>query len=111
MRLSNRIVFASQNREKFEEFQMLLSAYPGLVLVPAEELIRNPGGLKFAEKYETYFDNASAKARLANQASHYPSLADDSGLEVDALKGRPGVRSHRYSTPKAGQSQEEANIA
>lgn len=110
MRLSNRVLLATLNRDKFEEFQELLSAYPEVELVRAEDLIRNPTGLQFAERHDTYLENAVAKARLANHASHYPSLADDSGLEVDALKGRPGVRSHRYATPKPRMSQDQANV-
>lgn len=109
MRLSNKIVLASLNREKFEEFKALLAAYPEIELLPADELIRNPGGLKTVEKHETYLENSLAKARLANQASHYPALADDSGLEVEALDGKPGVRSHRYAPPRAGVAQDRAN--
>ncbi len=109
MRVSNRIVLASLNREKFEEFNHLLSSYGSIELVPAEKLIRNPEGLQSVERYDTYFENALAKARLANHASHYPALADDSGIEVDALQGRPGVKSHRYATPKPQITQDQAN--
>lgn len=84
--------------------------YPELEVVPAEEVIRNARNLQFAERHETYLENAVAKARLANQASHYPILADDSGLEVTALEGKPGVRSHRYATPKPHLSQDQANV-
>jgi XTP/dITP diphosphohydrolase len=110
MRLSNQVLFASLNRGKFEEFRSLFTAYPGTELVPAETILRNPDGLKFAERHATYEENAVAKARLANQGCHYPALADDSGIEVEALEGRPGVRSHRYASPKAGLTQDEANL-
>ena len=100
MRLSNRVLLATLNRNKFEEFQALLSSHPEIELVPADQLIRNPAKLQQVESHNTYLENAIAKARLANQASHYPSLADDSGLEVLALDGRPGVRSHRYAPPR-----------
>ena len=111
MRTSNRIVLASTNREKFEEFTALLSTYPELQLIPAEELIRNAGNLKFAERHETYLENSIAKARQANGACHYPALADDSGLECEGLGGRPGVRSHRYASPRPKMSQDQANVA
>jgi XTP/dITP diphosphohydrolase len=111
MRLSNVIVLATQNRDKLEEFRALLaSEHPGVELRMASEFLRNPEGLSFAERHETYLDNALAKARLVNQGSHYPSLADDSGLEVEGLGGKPGVRSHRYATPRAGVSQDQANV-
>jgi XTP/dITP diphosphohydrolase len=109
MRIANKIVIASTNRNKFEEMQSLLSVYPEIELLPAEGIIRNASKLGFAETYDTYLENAVAKARLANTGSHYPCLADDSGLEVEALDGKPGVRSHRYATPQAGMSQDESN--
>ena len=110
MRLSNKVLLATTNRNKFEEFCTLLTAYPEIELVPAEALVRNPQQLEFVERHDTYLENAVAKARLANQACHYPSLADDSGLEVKALGGKPGVRSHRYASPKPRMSQDEANV-
>lgn len=110
MRLSNKIVLASTNREKFEEFTSILKGYPEIELLPAEPLIRNAERLSLVETHSTYLENALAKARLGNQASHYPSLADDSGLEVEALGGRPGVRSHRYAPLKANVSQDQANL-
>jgi XTP/dITP diphosphohydrolase len=109
MRLSNRLVLASLNRHKFEEFKSILSAYPEIELIQAERLLRNPEGLKYAEHYNTYLENAVAKARLVNLGTHYPSLADDSGLEVLALEGKPGVKSHRYAPAKQGFTQDEAN--
>jgi XTP/dITP diphosphohydrolase len=109
MRLSPTLVLASTNRHKLEEFQALFFSYPNVEIRSAADFIRNPEGLQFAERHDTYAENAVAKARLVNQACHYPSLADDSGLEVEGLGGRPGVRSHRYASPRAGLTQDQAN--
>jgi XTP/dITP diphosphohydrolase len=98
MRLSNKIVFASTNSEKYREFSALLKAFPEIELVPAVDLLVNPEKLGFVETHATYLENAFAKARLANQACHHPALADDTGIEVAALGGRPGLKSHRYAT-------------
>lgn len=110
MRLVNRIVLATTNRNKLEEFQSLFASYPPIELIPADQIMRNADKLGFAERYSTYVENASAKARLANTGCHYPALADDSGLEVFSLDGKPGVRSHRYATPMPGMTQDQANI-
>jgi XTP/dITP diphosphohydrolase len=110
MRLSHRILLATLNRDKFDEFRTLFSAYPEIELVPAAALLVNPEGLAHVETHSTYVENAVAKARLANSGSHYPALADDSGLEVEGLEWKPGVRSHRFATPRAGVSQDQANI-
>ena len=110
MRLSNKILLATLNRDKFEEFRTLFSAYPDIEIAMAGEYLRNPEKLALVETHDTYLENALAKARLANQGAHYPALADDSGLEVDALGGKPGVRSHRYASFQAGLSQDQANI-
>jgi XTP/dITP diphosphohydrolase len=109
MRQANTIVIASTNRHKFEEMTALFSTYPQITLIPADQVVRNAEKLGLAETSDHYYDNAVAKARVCNHACHYPSLADDSGLEVDALQGRPGVRSHRYAIPRAGQTQDQAN--
>jgi len=104
MRTANVIVLASTNRHKFEEFRELLARHSGVELHPIEEHIRNPDKLGFVETSDHYYDNAIAKARTCNHGCHYPSLADDSGLEVDALGGKPGVHSHRFAIPKAGET-------
>ena len=109
MRLSNKILLATENREKYDEFRALFSAYPKIELVMAGELLRNMDWLPLAEKNDTYLENAIAKARQVNLGAHYPSLADDSGLEVLALEGKPGVRSHRFAPPQAGLTQDQAN--
>ena len=110
MRASNIIVLASTNRHKFEEFESLFKKYPELKIAPIQDYIRNSDKLALVETSNQYFENALAKARTCNHGCHYPSLADDSGLEVMALEGRPGVRSNRFSTPKLGQTQDQANI-
>lgn len=110
MRVVNKIVLASLNPHKFEEFEALLTQYPDLELMSVSGLIRNAAKIDLVETHDTYLANAMAKARLANQGAHYPTLADDSGLEVLGLEGRPGVRTRRYATAKAGQSQDAANI-
>jgi XTP/dITP diphosphohydrolase len=109
MRLVKQVLLATENRGKFDEFKTLFTSYPEVDLRMANQFLRNTEGLQFVERYDTYLENALAKARFVNQGAHYPSLADDSGLEVEALGGKPGVRSHRYASPKAGLTQDEAN--
>ena len=59
-------------------------------------------GLEVVEDGDTFAQNARKKAIAYYQASGLPSLADDSGLEVDALGGAPGIYSARYGTPDLG---------
>ena len=110
MRQSHAIVLATTNLDKWLEFKELFNSYEGIEIDPANELVRNADKIAQCEIYDNYLENAVAKARLINQACHFPALGDDTGLEVDALSGGPGARSHRYAIPKAGQSQSEANI-
>lgn len=93
-----RVVAATRNPHKLIEIRRILSDVPHLDLVgpeavglapdPAEEQI---------EIFDTFEENAAAKARWFGERSGLPALADDSGLEVDALNGAPGVRSKRFS--------------
>ncbi len=110
MRVVNKVVLASLNPHKFLEFRALFAQYPQIELLSVEGLIRNAGKIDLVETHDTYVENATAKARLANKGCHFPCLADDSGLEVVALGGRPGVKTRRYAVAKAGQSQDSANI-
>ena len=95
-------VLASRNRHKAEQVTALL---PDLDLVPVDDVAPD---LELAEPYDTFEDNALAKARAVVAATGLPAVADDSGLEVDALDGAPGVRSARYAGENAT---DEANNA
>ena len=95
------ILFATNNPGKMKEFRALLAPLKARVLFPPD-LGRD---LEVVEDGATYAENARIKARAfsrAGQAVAGPlvALADDSGLEVDALDGAPGIRSARY-TPGA----------
>lgn len=87
-----RVVVATANRGKFAELQRLL-APTGLELVSQTALGLSP----VAEGAPTFIENALHKARAAARATGLPAIADDSGLEVDALNGAPGVHSARYA--------------
>ena len=98
-----RVVLATANPGKQREFATLL-APRGFELLLQSEL-----GIAAAEETGNSFeDNALLKARHAAAVSGLPALADDSGLEVDALGGRPGVWSARFAGPSAN---DEANNA
>lgn len=84
-------VFASRNKHKVEQVKVLL---PSVELSTLDEIAP---GLELDEPYDTFRDNALAKARAVVSATGLPAIADDSGLEVDALDGGPGVRSARYA--------------
>jgi len=93
-----KLLIATNNPGKVLEFQALLGGLPQLELC-------TPGQLGLAldppETGSTYMENAAIKALAFAQASGLPALADDSGLEVAALAGAPGLHSARYS-PKPG---------
>jgi XTP/dITP diphosphohydrolase len=88
------IVVASHNQGKVREIVDLLAPF-GFEVTPAAVL-----GLAEPEETGATFEaNAALKARAATESSGLPALADDSGLEVDALDGRPGIFSARWAGP------------
>ncbi len=95
------LVLASGNAHKLRELRTLLAGLPVRLVAP-DEL---PEGRRFDAPDETgttFVANADLKAVHAARAAGVWALADDSGLEVDALGGRPGVRSARYAGEGAG---------
>jgi XTP/dITP diphosphohydrolase len=87
-----RVILASSNAAKLTELTALLLPL-GFDLTPQQELgIKSP-----PESGTTFQENALIKARHAAAQRALPAIADDSGIEVDALRGAPGVRSARYA--------------
>ncbi len=96
-----RLVVATANQHKLDEIRSLLGdALPGLELVAMSEF----GVVPPEEDGATFADNALIKARACVAATGLPAVADDSGIEVDALDGAPGIRSARY----AGEPSDDA---
>lgn len=91
------LLLATNNIGKLREIQALLFGLEIPLLTPREIGLQ----LEVAEDGETYAENATRKALAFARASGYLSLSDDSGLEVDALDGAPGLHSARFS-PKPG---------
>jgi len=89
------LVLASSNPGKVREFQALLGST--WRVLPQSDF----GVVPVNETGSTFLANALLKARNAARLTGLPALADDSGLEVDALNGAPGVRSARYAGPEA----------
>ncbi|MGX7827223.1 RdgB/HAM1 family non-canonical purine NTP pyrophosphatase [Actinokineospora sp. 24-640] len=92
----NRVLLASRNTKKLEELRRILAA-AGLVGIEVLGLDDLPPFPDAPETGATFEENALAKARDAVAATGLPSIADDSGLAVDALNGMPGVLSARWS--------------
>jgi XTP/dITP diphosphohydrolase len=88
----DKLVLASHNKGKLEEFRVLLSPY-GIEVVSAGNL----GVPEPEETGTTFEENARLKAVVSTFATGLPALADDSGLEVEALGGAPGVYSARWA--------------
>lgn len=93
----NKLLVATNNKGKVEEIRALLGDLQIQLVTPAGINLN----LEVKEDGQTYAENASKKAIAFARASGLISLADDSGLEVDALGGAPGLYSARYS-PKPG---------
>lgn len=99
MALSSKIVIASDNPGKLTEMARLLSPL-GVTIVAQRDL-----GVPGADETGTTFEqNALIKARHAAAETGLPAIADDSGLVVDALGGRPGVYSARYAGENASSA-------
>ena len=99
-----KLVLASNNAKKLLELQALFAPL-GIELVTQGSL-----GIPEAEEpFDTFAENALAKARHAARLSGLPSLADDSGLSVESLGGAPGVRSARYALDAGGEKSDAAN--
>lgn len=102
MPMPGKIVLATGNPGKLREIQRILGDL-GVEVVPQSEL----GVGDADETGDSFVDNALIKARHASLMTGLPAIADDSGLVVDALDGRPGVYSARYS---GADATDESNI-
>jgi XTP/dITP diphosphohydrolase len=98
-----KLVLASNNAKKLAELQQLFEGL-AIELVPQGTL----GVAEADEPHHTFVENALAKARHAARATGLPSMADDSGLCVDALGGAPGVQSAVFATVPLLQGDREA---
>jgi XTP/dITP diphosphohydrolase len=90
------LLVATTNREKFAEVQAFLKDLP-LRIISLKSIVRPP---QVVEDGATFEENALKKARCLAEFSGLVTLADDSGLEVDALNGAPGIYSSRYAGPE-----------
>jgi XTP/dITP diphosphohydrolase len=95
-----KLVFATRNPGKLRELRQLLS-HERLEVIGLEDF---PDAPEIEENGASFAENAVAKAVGIMRATGLPSLADDSGLEVDALGGAPGVHSARYAGPGASDA-------
>ncbi len=95
---NRRLLIATHNAGKMEEMRALMAPH-GISVVSAAEL-----GLPEPEETEdTFVGNARIKAQAAARATGLPALADDSGLEIDALDGAPGVRTADWAETENGR--------
>jgi len=102
-----RLLLASENPGKLRELQQILSGLPLEILTPRQLGL----SLNVPEDGRTYAENAAKKARAWAAFSGLPCLADDSGLEVQALGGAPGLYSARYlNRPNASDADRRAYL-
>jgi len=101
------LVVATSNRGKLEELRALVAGL-AIEVRPASDLLGEAPNI--VEDGATFADNAVKKARAVARATMTLTLADDSGLEVDALDGRPGVRSARFAHDRATDAENNAAL-
>lgn len=94
------IVLASNNENKIKEVRHFFE--PLSIEIIPQSLLQVPAA---EETAPTFIENALIKARNACQATGLPAIADDSGLEVDALNGKPGVHSARFANAQLGSKE------
>lgn len=100
-----RVVIASKNPDKADEMRtVILRVFPGV------EIVEGLSWDDIAETGATLEENAALKARTVARATGLPALADDTGLEVDALDGAPGVHTARFAGPQATYAENRAAL-
>lgn len=87
-----KLVFATNNKHKIEEVAPLIHSHFELLSLADIQCFE-----EIEEPHDTLMDNAFEKARFVYNRYHFNCFADDTGLEIDALEGRPGVYSARYA--------------
>ena len=97
------LVVATHNQGKLDEVTQLLAPYPVEILSAKALDLREP-----AETEPTFIGNARIKAHFAAKASGLPALADDSGLEIEALDGAPGVHTADWAETQSGRDFQRA---
>ncbi len=107
------VLLATRSEGKLRELRPLFAAAGIRVQDLREGHVRESTDEDAVEAFETFAANALAKARYFHALTGLPTVADDSGLEVEALHGEPGVRSRRFSgrADLTGQSLDDANNA
>ncbi len=100
------LVVATRNRGKSKEIREFLRDFP----VEIKDLNDFGPIPEATEDGETFEENAYKKASFTAKVLGFPALADDSGLEVEALGGQPGVHSARYAGPKASDEENNAKL-
>ena len=106
MRPPQRIVVGTRNPGKLRELQTLLADLP-LAIVDLSEF---PNAPEIEEDGDTFAANATKKATVLAQVLNEWVVADDSGIEVDALDGRPGIFSARYTGPDGNDQTNNARV-
>lgn len=104
-RSRSRVVLATGNRGKLEEIRRLLAGLDLSLTAQSELGIESP-----EETGACFVENALIKARFAAAQAGLPAIADDSGLAVAALDGRPGIHSARYAGPRAMDAENIAKL-
>ncbi len=104
--MTQKLLVATRSAHKLRELRELLSLERG-VLVSLADLGIEGDPIEDGETFET---NAAIKARFGVRASGLPTLADDSGIEIDALGGAPGVRTRRYAGEDATDEENNAKL-
>ena len=105
--MAHTLLLATNNPGKVREFRQLLAGIADLELIALDQVAPTPEVIEDGASFE---DNARKKAGEIAAATHMLVLSDDSGLEVDALGGRPGVHSARYAGPRASDDDNNAKL-
>ncbi|MXX32940.1 MAG: RdgB/HAM1 family non-canonical purine NTP pyrophosphatase [Chloroflexi bacterium] len=108
--MAHQLLIATGNPGKLREFRELFNAHVDSkweLVAPVEVGLKD---FTVVEDGETYAENAGRKARSYSNAAGLPALADDSGLEVDALDGAPGLYSARYAGEAADDAANRAKL-
>lgn len=100
-----KIVLASNNKGKLAELQSMLEPL-GVELIPQSQLFTGEAD----EPYNTFVENALAKARFASEKTGLPAIADDAGMCVETFGGLPGVQTAYYCTQFGYEKSDDNNV-